>query len=123
MNAHELVRELENTQKFFLTTLSCFEAEDGGFAPDPAMYTVASHVAHVAETVDWFVAGAFGSGWDMEFEAAIARARAVTSLSEARTQLRDAFTRARDVVGSASDEALAAPIPNDVIMHGAPRYG
>ncbi len=73
MDAHALVRELENTQKFFRTTLSALEDAEQGFAPQDGMSSVAAQVAHVAETVDWFVGGAFGSGWVLEFEVAIAR--------------------------------------------------
>ncbi len=52
-----LIKELESTQKFFKTTLSIFESGDAGFAPYPELYTVAGHVAHTADTIDWFIEG------------------------------------------------------------------
>ena len=55
-----LVSELESTLKFFKTTLSVFEEQDSGFAPNPELYTVAGHVAHAADSVDWFIEGALG---------------------------------------------------------------
>jgi uncharacterized damage-inducible protein DinB len=119
--AQGLVRELESTLKFFKTTLSIFEPDDGGFAPFPELYTVSGHVAHTADSVDSFIEGAFGAGWDMEFEALIATAKAVTSLPEAIEWLDRAFANAAEVVGAASDEALFEPIPDTRIMTGAPR--
>lgn len=119
--ANGLVSELESTLKFFKTTLSVFEPDDASFAPDPEMYTVAGHVAHAAGSVDWFIEGGFGKGWDLDFEADIARAKAVTSLEEATEWLHRAFANAIDVVGSASDEELYAPIADTRIMEGAPR--
>ncbi len=119
--AQGLVKELESTQKFFKTTLSVFEPDDAGYAPDPELYTVAGHVAHAADSVDWFIEGAFGNGWDMEFEATIAKAKAVTSLEEATVWLDRAFADAIKVVGQASDQQLFEPIPDTRIMEGAPR--
>lgn len=116
-----LVKELKNTKKFFNTTLSVFETDDAGFAPFPELYTVAGQVAHVADSTEWFIEGAFGAGWDMEFEASIAKAKTVTSLEEAKEWLDRAFDKAIDTVGKASDEVLFEPIPDTRIMEGAPR--
>jgi len=116
-----LARELEGTLKFFNTTVSVFEESDAGYSPQPELYTVAGHIAHVADTVDWFVEGAFGEGWDMEFDKLVARAKAVTSLADAKAWLERAFAHAIDVVGKASDGQLYEPIPDKRIMEGAPR--
>jgi uncharacterized damage-inducible protein DinB len=116
-----LVKELESTQKFFKTTLSIFESDDAGFAPYPELYTVAGHVAHTADSIDWFIEGGFGGGWDMEFEASIAKAKMVTSLQKATEWLDRSFANARGVVGAASDQVLFEPIPDTRIMGGAPR--
>ena len=116
-----LVKELESTQKFFNTTMSVFEPDDAGFAPYPELYTVAGHVAHVADSIDWFIEGAFGDGWDMDFEGLIAKAKAVTSLQEANEWLERSFVNATAVVGKASDQVLFEAIPDTKIMEGAPR--
>ena len=116
-----LVKELESTQKFFKTTLSVFTSEDEGFSPFPELYTVAGHVAHAADSIDWFIEGAFGDGWDLEFDASIAKAKAVSSLDEAKEWLDRAFANAIAVIGAASDETLFEPIPDPRIMGGAPR--
>lgn len=119
--AEGFVKELESTLKFFKTTLSVFEPGDAGFTPNPELYTVAGHVAHAADSVDWFIEGAFGKGWDMDFDALIAKAKAVTSLEEATAWLDKAFANAIAVVGAASDEKLFEPLPDGPIMGGAPR--
>lgn len=116
-----LAQQLQSTQKFFRTTLSIFAPEDGGFAPYPELYTVAGHVAHAADSIDWFIEGAFGGGWDMDFDASIAKAKTVTSLEEAVEWLDRAFTNAIAGVGAASDQVLFEPIPDERIMDGAPR--
>ncbi len=118
-NAH--VFELESTRKFFLTTLSIFDEADSVFAPHPDMYTVAGQVAHAAITVDWFMAGAFGAGWDQHYDEHIAQAKTVTSLETARAMLTKAFDDAIATVAAASEATMFEPIPNDVIMNGAPR--
>ena len=113
--------ELETTERFFKNTTSVFEAADAEFAPDPALYSVAGHIAHVADSVEWFIEGAFGEGWDMDFEALIAKARAVKTLEEANAWLARAFAKAREVVGAATDASLIEPIADTRIMNGAPR--
>ena len=116
-----LVKELESTQKFFNTTVSVFEPDDAGFAPYPELYTVAGHIAHSADSIDWFIEGAFGDGWDTDFEGLIAKAKEVTSLQEATEWLDRSFVNARAVVGEASDQVLFELIPDTQIMSGAPR--
>lgn len=119
--AATLVSQLETSCKYFKTTLSAFSEDDSGFAPGPELFTVAAQVAHAADSVDWFVEGAFGKGWNMDFEAHEAAARAVASLAEATEWLDRAYAAAVSAVESASAADLAAPIPDARIMGGAPR--
>ena len=119
--AEGYVKELEMTLKFFQTTISVFDEADSGYTPQAELYTVASHVAHTGDTVDWFVEGAFGKGWNMDFEAEIAKAKAETSLAEAKKRLEAAFANVASVIGAASDQQLFEPIPDKAIMEGAPR--
>lgn len=113
--------ELQNALKFFNSTISVFGEADSGYAPQPELYSVAGHVAHTADTVDWFVEGAFGSGWNMDFEAEVAKSKAVKSLAEAKERLQQAFANAAAVIGAATDQQLFEPIPDKRIMEGAPR--
>jgi uncharacterized damage-inducible protein DinB len=114
-------QELKSTLKFFKTTISVFDEADASYTPQPELYTVAAHVDHTAETIDWFIEGAFGAGWDMDFEAHVARSKAVTSLAQAKEHLEQAFAKAAEVIGAATDGQLFEPIPDKQIMEGAPR--
>ena len=116
-----LVSQLRSSLKYFQATASTFTEEDSGFAPQPELFTVAGHVAHAADSVDWFVEGAFGKGWNMDFEGMIAAVKAVTSLAEANAWLERAYEAAVAAVESASEEELLAAIPDKRIMGGAPR--
>lgn len=119
--ASDIVTQLETSHKYMKSTISIFEAGDAGFAPQPELYTVAGHIAHAADSVEWFVEGAFGDGWNMDFDGLIAAARAVETLEDANAWLDRAFARAVEVFGAASDEELDATISDERIMPGAPR--
>ena len=119
--ASELVTQLETSLKYMKSTISIFDEADAAFAPRPELYTVAGHIAHAADSVEWFVEGAFGEGWNMDFEGLIAAARAVETLEAANAWLDRAFAHAIEVFRAASDEDLAATIPDERIMKGAPR--
>ena len=119
--AQGFTQDLQQALKFFNTTISVFEEADSGYAAQPEMFTVAGQVAHTAATVNWFLEGAFGNGWDMDFETHLAQTNAVSRLSDAKEQLEQAFAKVAEVLGAASDEELCAPIPDKQIMEGAPR--
>ena len=118
-----LAKRLTTSLRYFQGTASGFGEDDSEFAPDPEMFTVAGQVAHVADTVDWFVEGAFGAGWEMDFAGFEARIRTVSSLAEANAWLERAFDAAVSAVESATEEELRAPIPDDRMMKGMPRAG
>lgn len=121
MDRAELIGQLDATQKFFNTTLRCFDDGDGDFAPVPGLLPVKAHVAHVALTLDWFVEGAFGSGWDMDFEEGDRQCRAVASLAEAKQMLDRAFANVKRTIEQASPEQLAERIRDERILGPAPR--
>ncbi len=119
--AADLAAQLETSHGYIRKTISIFEEEDAGFAPQPELYTVAGHIAHAADSVEWFVEGAFGGGWNMDFEGLIAAARGVETLEEAVAWLDRAFEKAVATLEAASDEKLAETIPDERIMPGASR--
>lgn len=117
-----LVAELKAVGTFFRVSTKCLGEEDSSFAPRKGMYTVAAQVAHAAQTIDWFVEGAFRpEGFDMNFEAHAAKTLAVTSLEEARRWFDRSLARAIEVVGSKSDVELQESLPPGPVMGGAPR--
>lgn len=115
-----LIKQLKTTQQFFNRTIGCFEEADSGFAPQEEMFTVAGQVAHTAQTIDWFMEGAFGSdGFDMDFEKHSREAKACTSLAEAKAWFDRATDNAVKVIGSKSDEDLLAQFPQGSLMAGS----
>ena len=83
--------------------------------------TAAQHVAHVAQTLDWFVQGATGAeGFDLDFERQARELSAVTSLTQARQRLDEAFARALQFVESRSADELTKPLPPGPVMGGQP---
>ena len=85
-------------------------------------FSVAGQVAHIGQTIDWFIEGAFSpDGFDTDFTAHEQKIRAVTSLAEAMDWVRRAVENARQVVASKSEEEWAAPLAPGPVMGGLPR--
>ncbi len=116
-----LAVQLATSQKYFQGTVAILDEADSSFAPTPEMFTAAQQVAHTADSVDWFVRGAFGEGWDLDFAAIEARVRRVTSLGEAREWLDRAFAAAIEAVRGATDDELQGAIPDERMFKGRPR--
>ena len=103
-------------------TCSVFKEEDSGYAPTPGQFTVAQHVAHVAQTIDWFVEGAFRpEGFDTDFAVHQAQIRDVHSLTEAMAWLARAVDNAAAVIEGKTAAEMAAPIAEGPVMGGMPR--
>ena len=123
MNPEILVADLRSTKDFFDRSTRCLTEEDSSFAPVEGTWTVAQHVAHVAQTVDWFIEGAFRpEGFDTDWEKLGAEVARFQSLAEARAWVDAAFARAIEFIGARTPEELAQPLPADGIMGGAPRF-
>lgn len=99
MADHPFAMSVEHMKQFFDRGTSCFDEKDSGFAPRPEMYTVAQHVAHTAQTVEWFIDGAFSSkGFNLDFNAHLSEVKKVTSLNAARAWMDRATKKALEVV-------------------------
>lgn len=123
IDARSLVEGIQVMKQFFDRSTRCLEEADSSFAPKPEMFTVAAQVAHVAQTVDWFVEGAFRpQGFAMNFEELDRAARKVSSLTEARAWLDRSVANAVATIRSKSAEVLAEPLPEGPVMGGMPRY-
>src|SRR5690606_8977270 len=87
------------------------------------MMTVAQQVAHVAQTIDWFIEGAFHrpDGFDMDFENHMRPVLAISSLADARAWLDKSMANAiAEIAGKSMDE-LQAPLPEGPVMGGEPK--
>jgi uncharacterized damage-inducible protein DinB len=113
---------LAHTKQYFDRSTACLTDEDGDFAPAPGMFTATQQVAHVAQTVDWFMHGAFSpEGFSMDWEGLERKVKAVSSLAEARAWLDRAFANAIATIESKSVEELALPIADGPVLGGEPR--
>ena len=91
-----LLGELNEAQEYFDRSTRALTEADSGYAPVGGTFTAAQHVAHAAQTIDWFVEGAFGpTGFSLEFEALERQVRKVTSLDAARVWFERAVEKAR----------------------------
>jgi uncharacterized damage-inducible protein DinB len=116
-----LIQQLNSSQDFFNRSTRVLEESDSTFTPKEGMFTVAQQVAHVAQTLDWFIDGASGSeGFDLDFEKAARVIENVKSLSEARKMLDAAYARSADFTKKQTPESLAKPLPPGPVMGGRP---
>ena len=123
MKKEEAINELKTSQKFFETSTSCLSEEDSSFAPKNELYTVANHVAHAAQSIDWFMDGAYSEkGFDMDFEKHIREAKEVISYESAKARFNKSIDNAVKVIENGSEEDLQKPIVLGPIMGGLPRY-
>ncbi len=118
-----LAQELKVTEEFFNRSTNCLTEENSAFAPQEVLYTVAGHVTHTAQTIEWFSDGAFNSkGFDMNFDDHIKEARETKSLQAARDRLKNAFAHLAGLLESKSEADWLAPIAEGPIMGGQPRF-
>ena len=122
MNQEFLIHELRANHRYFLNVIAGFDESESNFTPYPGAMTVAAQVHHVAFTLDWFNEGAFGSGFDMNFEEHVRQAREVTSLAKAIATLQAAMDRFIATLESKGLSAYAEHFPEGQLMSG-PKYG
>jgi len=118
-----LIKELETSYCFFLNTIECFDEEDSGFSPKEGIFTVSQQVAHAAQTVDWFIDGAFiSNGFDLNFEKHAEEMKKMKSLKQAKDIFAKAVDNAKKVLAKLSDEDLSKLLPEGPVMGGVPKY-
>ncbi len=117
-----LIKELETSYGFFLNTIECFDEENSNFSPKEGMFTVSQQVAHAAQTVDWFIDGAFiSNGFDLNFEKHTEETKNMKSLKQAKDIFTKAVEDAKSVLEKLSDEDLNKPLPEGPVMGGVPK--
>ena len=122
MAGNAFATPVKQALSFFSRTCSVFKEEDSNYAPTPAQFTVAQHVAHVAQTIDWFIEGGFrAEGFDLDFAAHQVKIREVRSLQEALAMLVRAVDHAAEVLTSKTPEEMMEPIADGPVMAGEPR--
>ena len=121
--AQQALAELRSAHEFFNRSTRNLTEAQSTFAPAEGMMTAAQQVAHVAQTIDWFVDGAFRpEGFDQNWEDQARVVGGYTSLEKARAWFERAVASARARVASLSDADLLVPLPEGPIMGGLPRF-
>lgn len=119
----DLQQDLANIREYFDRSTRSLTEEDSGFAPAEGMFTTAQLVAHVAQTIEWFFAGAFNpGGFSMDWEGMDREVRAVQSLADARRWLERAFAAGQAAIAAHPAGEWEALLPPGPIMGGAPRF-
>jgi uncharacterized damage-inducible protein DinB len=118
---YDFASQLLASKDFFDRSTRVLEEADSGFRAQDGMMTAAQQVAHVAQTLDWFVDGVGRpEGFDLDFAKLAKELEAVTSLTAARRMLDGAYGRAIAWIRSKSAEELGAPLPAGPVMGGQP---
>ena len=117
-----LIEQLESVEEYFERSTRCLTDQDSGFCPAEGTFSVVNQVAHVAQTIDWFLAGMFDPrGFDLDFEKQTRKMMACTSLSSAREWFHRSIGNAVAVIQKKTDGELLEPLPDGPVMGGAPR--
>ena len=121
MTPEVLVNQLRASKEYLDRATSALTEEDSTYAPDADSFTSAQQLAHIALTVDWFVEGGFGKGFDMNFDEHPLQARDVTSIEKARALCTECFEKAIALIGSKTPEQMLEPMPEGPSMGGEPK--
>ncbi|WP_321475623.1 DinB family protein [uncultured Paludibaculum sp.] len=117
-----LAGQMAAMKEYFDRSTRALEEADSGFAPQAGLFTTAQVVAHVAQTVEWFLDGAFAAtGFSLDFEKMDAEVRAVTSLTAAHAWFEKACATVQASIAAHSEEEWLAALPPGPIMGGLPR--
>jgi uncharacterized damage-inducible protein DinB len=118
---YDFANQLVASKDFFDRSTRVLEEGDSNYRPKPDMMTAAQQVAHVAQTLDWFIDGANSpAGFDLDFARHAQFLESVTSLATARKMLDEAFAKSIHYLRSATPETLAKPLPAGPVMGGQP---
>lgn len=95
MTNEGLVQQMRSTKEFLDRSTRPLSEENSNYAPQEGLFTVAQQIAHIAQTVEWFLDGAFrADGFDMDFARMDSEVRDCKSLTQARHWADRAFQAA-----------------------------
>lgn len=117
-----LAGQMAAMKEYFDRSTRVLDEADSGFAPQAGMFTTAQVVAHVAQTVEWFVGGAFAAeGFSLDFEKMDKEVRGVTSLAVARSWMEKACATLQETIEAKTEAEWMAGLPPGPIMGELPR--
>lgn len=121
MTPEVLVNELKTSKEYLDRSSRCLKEADSTFSPAEGALTPAQQMAHIAQSVEWFMEGAFGAGFDMNFDNHMAQFLPFTSLKKARAWVDKAYADAIRLVESKTAAQMLEPIADQPIMSGMPK--
>lgn len=121
MNGAQAAEMVRRERRFLSNIVKDFKPEHGDFCPADGMMTVAQQIRHVARTVKWFREGAFGAGFNMDFEKLEAEIRNPVTLDEAVAELDEVYDDYIAFLEALTEEDLMAPMPANPIFGDAPK--
>lgn len=122
MNGKEAAAQVRQEQRLLSAIVNAFEPEHGAFRPKPEMMTVAQQINHIAHTIFWFREGAFGAGFDLDFEKLEDLNSREVTLAWALAELEKQYDSLVSFLESQSEAELHAPMGENPIFGAAPRY-
>jgi uncharacterized damage-inducible protein DinB len=118
---YDFAGQLLASKDFFDRSTRVLSEADSEFRPRPEMLSVAQQVAHVAQTLDWFIQGVTRpEGFDLDFERQAAESKEVKSLETARGMLDAAYQSVIEYLRARTPEELGRPLPPGPVMGGQP---
>jgi len=122
MTGMEAAAMMGQERKCLMTLLKAFPPEEGGYCPAAGMMTAAQQVQHLALTVRWFAEGAFGGGFDTDFEKLEAGNPPGITWAEAMHNINTAYDDYIAFLVTLTSGELDAAIPeNPIFPEGTPR--
>lgn len=118
-----LLNELRGSKDYFDRSSRCLEEAHAGYRPSGDSLSTAEQIAHVGQTIDWFLDGVKNDGqFDMDFENHMKDVMKTKTLADARAWVDRAFAAMIEYIESTPIEELSKPFPPGPIMGGAPRF-
>lgn len=108
-------------RKYLNNILKDFTEENADYAPADGMMTVAQQVRHIAQTIGWFREGAFGEGFDTDFEAHQTEIRKPTTLAQSLDTLNAAYDDWIAFLEGLTEADLNAPMEKNEFFGTAPK--
>jgi len=121
MTGQEAADLVRRERHFLQNVLKDFKSEHADFRPAEGMMSVAQSIKHIAITTNWFKEGAFGAGFDMDFEQYMEEMKKPVTLGDAMGQLNSTYDEYIATLESKTSEELAEPMPENQIFGAAPR--
>lgn len=122
MNREIAVNDIGRERKMLGNILKAFESKDGDYQPTPEMMSAAQVIRHIAQTTRWFLEGAYGKGFDMDFAKMEAENKQPCTLEEALASLNRAFDDFIACINRLTEEEFTAPLPSNPIFGEIPCF-